>query len=327
MKKRDKYLITGGAGFIGSHLADFLVDRGHYVSIIDNLSTGRWANVEAIESKKGVEIYIDTILNEGLLDSLIRECDAVFHLASAVGVKLVMERPVSTVETIVKGTDVVLAMCSRYRKPVLITSSSEVYGKSEKVPFSEEDDCVVGATEKRRWAYACAKALDEFLALAHYYETDLPVRIVRLFNTVGPRQTGRYGMVLPTLIRQALRNEELTIHGDGSQTRCFCDVSDIVSAIYEVMETPECIGQVINLGSTDEISIRDLAFTVIEVLGSKSELQFVPYREVYGNGFDDMQRRVPDLSRAKSLIDFKPRVKLKNTILRTAHYLNENRST
>src|SRR6476646_5700775 len=242
-----KILITGGAGFIGSHLADKLIGEGHEITAIDNLSTGRYSNVEHLEGHERFRLIIDTVLNEKLMEELIRETDRVFHMARAVGVKLIMERPVRTIETIFRGTDVVLGFCSRYRKRVLIPSTSEVYGKGASVPFKEDDDLLTGATDKHRWAYACAKALDEFLALAHWYQTRLPVVVVRLFNTVGPRQTGRYGMVIPRFVAQGLAGEPITVYGDGSQTRCFAHVFDVVGALARLAGMPEAAGQVFNV--------------------------------------------------------------------------------
>lgn len=301
-----KILITGGAGFVGSHLADKLIGEGHEITVIDDLSTGRYANVEHLEGKENFRLIIDTVLNEKLMEELVRETDRVFHMASAVGVKLIMERPVKTIETIFRGTDVVLGFCSRYRKRVLIPSTSEVYGKGASVPFREEDDLLTGATDKHRWAYACAKTLDEFLALAHWKETRLPVVVVRLFNTVGPRQTGQYGMVVPRFVNAAIRNEPIPVHGDGSQSRCFGHVSDVVEALVRVLETPECFGQVINLGNDQETSIKELAEKAIAMTGSRSEIQYIPYEEAYGEGFEDMRRRVPSLEKAKLLIGYQP---------------------
>jgi len=301
-----KYLITGGAGFIGSHLADKLLKDGHEITIIDDLSTGRYSNIAHLEGEKGVTVIIDTVLNERLMEGLIRDHDRVFHLASAVGVKLIMEQPVRTIETIFGGTDVVLRYCSRYRKRVLIPSTSEVYGKGTSVPFREEDDVLTGATSKHRWAYACAKSLDEFLALAHWKETRLPVVVVRLFNTVGPRQTGQYGMVVPNFIKAALKNEPIPVHGDGTQSRCFGHVLDVVEALVKLPETPECFGQVINIGNAEEVTIKELAQKAISMTGSRSEIGFISYDEAYGDGFEDMQRRVPCLDKARKLINFKP---------------------
>ena len=309
-----KILITGGAGFVGSHLADRLHREGHEITVIDNLSTGRYSNVEHLEGKKNFRLIIDTVLNEALMEELIRETDRVFHMASAVGVKLIMERPVQTIETIFRGTDVVLGFCSRYRKRVLIPSTSEVYGKGISVPFKEEDDLLTGATDKHRWAYACAKTLDEFLALAHWKETRLPVVVVRLFNTVGPRQTGQYGMVVPRFVKAALKNEPIPVHGDGTQARCFGHVSDVVEGLVKTLETPACFGQVINLGNNEEVTIKGLAEKAIEMTGSESEVQFIPYEEAYGEGFEDMQRRVPSLEKARRLIGYQPTRTLEDII-------------
>ncbi len=309
-----KILITGGAGFIGSHLADRLHGEGQEITVIDDLSTGRYSNVEHLEGKDGFRLIIDTILNSDLMEELVRETDRVFHMASAVGVRLIMERPVQTIETIFRGTDVVLEFCSRYRKRVLIPSTSEVYGKGISVPFKEEDDLLTGSTDKHRWAYACAKTLDEFLALAHWKETRLPVVVVRLFNTVGPRQTGQYGMVVPRFIKAALKNEPIPVHGDGSQSRCFGHVSDVVEGLVKVLETPDCFGQVINLGNSEETTIKNLAEKAIEMTGSRSEIQYIPYSEAYGEGFEDMQRRVPSLEKAGRLISYQPTRTLEDII-------------
>lgn len=301
-----KILITGGAGFVGSHLADKLIDQGHEITVIDDLSTGRYSNVEHLEGTPNFRLIIDTVLNQDLMEELIRESDRVFHMASAVGVRLIMEQPVKTIETIFHGTDVVLKYCSRYRKRVLIPSTSEVYGKGASIPFREEDDLLTGATDKHRWAYACAKTLDEFLALAHWKETRLPVVVVRLFNTVGPRQTGQYGMVVPRFIHSAMKNEPITVFGDGTQQRCFGHVLDVVEGLSKLLESPQCFGQVINLGNDEEVSILGLAEKAIELTGSKSEIRFIPYEEAYGDGFEDMRRRVPGLNKAKKLIGYQP---------------------
>ena len=262
-----KILITGGAGFVGSHLADRLIKDGHEITVIDDLSTGRYSNVEHLEDEKGFRLIIDTVLNESLMEELIRDTDRVYHMASAVGVRLIMEQPVKTIETIFHGTDVVLKFCSRYRKRVLIPSTSEVYGKGASIPFAEEDDLLTGATDKHRWAYACAKTLDEFLALAHWKETRLPVVVVRLFNTVGPRQTGQYGMVVPRFVQAALKNEPIPVYGDGTQARCFGHVSDVVEGLVKMLETPICFGQVINIGNDEEVSIMGLADRAITLTG------------------------------------------------------------
>ncbi len=309
-----KYLITGGAGFVGSHLADKLHAEGHDITVIDDLSTGRYSNVAHLEGKERFQLIIDTVLNDRLMERLIRDTDRVFHMASAVGVKLIMEQPVKTIETIFGGTEVVLKYCSRYRKRVLIPSTSEVYGKGTTVPFSEEDDVLTGATSKHRWAYACAKALDEFLSLAHWKETKLPVVVVRLFNTVGPRQTGQYGMVVPNFIKSALKNDPIIIHGDGTQSRCFGHVLDIVEGLAKLPENPQCFGKVINIGNDEEVTIKQLAERAIEMTGSKSEIKYISYDEAYGEGFEDMQRRVPNLEKANKLIGYKPTRTLKNII-------------
>ena len=301
-----KILITGGAGFIGSHLADRLIGEGHEITVIDNLSTGRYSNVEHLEGHERFRLIIDTVLSERLMEELIRKTDRVYHMASAVGVRLIMERPVDTIETIFRGTDVVLGFCSRYRKRVLVPSTSEVYGKGISVPFKEDDDLLTGATDKHRWAYACAKTLDEFLALAHWKETRLPVSVVRLFNTVGPRQTGQYGMVVPRFVHAAIRNEPIEVHGDGSQSRCFGHVLDVVDGLTKLLEDPNCFGQVINLGNDEEITIKELAERAIRMTGSSSEIRYIPYENVYGDGFEDMQRRVPSLEKARRLIGFQP---------------------
>ena len=305
-----RILVTGGAGFVGSHLDAELVSRGHEVLVLDNLSTGRYENIEAIERAGPLRLVVDTVNDPQIVDECVKQCDAVFHLASAVGVRLIIEQPVRTIESIVGGTDVVLRSCARYRRPFLLTSTSEVYGKGLRVPFSEDDDRVMGATTKRRWSYACAKALDEFLALAHWYESRLPVRIARLFNTVGPRQTGQYGMVIPTLVRQALSGQPITVYGDGQQSRCFGHVSDVVHGLADLMECEAARGQIVNLGNDEEITILALAQRIRELTGAVSEIVLIPYEEAYGEGFDDMRRRVPDLSRAKRLIGFAPKLGL-----------------
>lgn len=301
-----KILITGGAGFIGSHLCDKLLGDGHEVTVIDDLSTGRYSNIAHLEDRQGFRLIIDTVLNAGLMEELVRETDRVYHMASAVGVRLIMEQPVKTIETIFHGTDTVLKFCSRYRKRVLIPSTSEVYGKGISVPFNEEDDLLTGATDKHRWAYACAKTLDEFLALAHWKETQLPVVVTRLFNTVGPRQTGQYGMVVPRFIEAALKNDTITVHGDGTQSRCFGHVADVVEGLTKLIETPACFGQVVNLGNDEEVSINGLAERAIALTGSASQIKFVSYDEAYGEGFEDMQRRVPNLTKARRMIGYQP---------------------
>lgn len=322
-----KILITGGAGFVGSHLADKLIGEGHEITVIDDLSTGRYANVEHLEGNPNFRLIIDTVLNDKLMEELIRETDRVFHMASAVGVRLIMEQPVKTIETIFHGTDVVLKFCSRYRKRVLVPSTSEVYGKGVSVPFKEEDDLLTGSTDKHRWAYACAKTLDEFLAIAHWKETRLPVIVVRLFNTVGPRQTGQYGMVVPNFVKSALNNQPITVHGDGNQQRCFGHVFDVVEGLTKAIETPACFGQVINFGNDEEISIKGLAQKAIEMTGSTSEIRYLSYDEVYGEGFEDMQRRVPSLEKAKRLVGYQPTRTLDDIINDVANQFREELKT
>ncbi len=322
-----KILITGGAGFVGSHLADKLHGEGHEITIIDNLSTGRYQNVAHLEGKERFRLIIDTVLNESLMEELIRESDRVFHMASAVGVKLIMEHPVKTIETIFRGTDVVLNCCARFRKRVLIPSTSEVYGKSTQVPFAEDNDILKGSTSKHRWAYACAKELDEFLALAHWKETRLPVVIVRLFNTVGPRQTGQYGMVVPNFVKSAVRGEPLIVHGDGGQSRCFGHVLDVVEGLTKAIETPACFGQVMNIGNAEEVTIKQLAEKAIELTGSQSEIKYIPYEEAYGEGFEDMRRRVPSLEKAKRLISYQPTRTLELIINDVAEQFREELKT
>lgn len=301
-----RFLVTGGAGFIGGFLCQRLLADGHHVIALDDLSTGNYDNVEELEPHDRFELIIDSVTNERLLEDLVRRVDAIFHLASAVGVQLIMERPVKVIETIFQGTDSVLKMARRYRRKVLLTSSSEVYGKSENVPFEEDGDRLSGPTSKHRWAYACAKALDEFLALAHWKETRLPVVCVRLFNTVGPRQTGQYGMVVPRFVQAARAGMPLYVHGDGNQSRCFCHVLDVVEALVGLMNSKQAEGQVINVGTDQEITIGQLAQKVVEMLGSSSEIRYVPYEEVYGEGFEDMKRRVPSLNKIQRLIGWKP---------------------
>ena len=316
--KHPKALVTGGAGFVGSHLVEHLLEKRYEITILDDLSTGNYCNVAHLEARDDVSLLIDTIFNESLIEDLIRAHDVVFHLASAVGVKLVIDQPVKTIQTIVGGTEIVLRFCSRYRKRVLITSTSEVYGKGTSIPFREDDDVVTGATSKHRWAYACSKALDEFLALAHWRETQLPVAIVRMFNTVGPRQTGKYGMVVPRFVQAAIQNEPITIHGDGQQSRCFGHVADVAEALLTIIETPQCFGQVINVGNDQEITITELANRVISLIGSRSRLNYIPYDQVYGDGFEDMKRRVPSIERLQKLTGHKMQRSL-DTIIQDVH--------
>ena len=300
-------LITGGAGFIGSHLSDALLAQGHDVLILDNLSTGSIDNIAHLKGRHGFEYFIDTVNNEGLLAELIDRSDVVFHFAAAVGVKLIVEQPVYTIETNVHGTEVVLKHANKKKKLVVLASTSEVYGKSNDVPFREDSDLVLGPTPKHRWAYACSKAIDEFLALAYWKERKLPVIIVRFFNTVGPRQTGQYGMVIPNFVRQALAGETITVFGDGKQSRAFTHVADVVAALLKLVAEPKAIGQVINIGNMQEVTITQLAERVRDLSGSTSVIKHIPYDEAYESGFEDMPRRVPDLSRVKGLIGYEPK--------------------
>ena len=313
-------LITGGSGFIGSHLSEALLDSGHEVLVLDNLSTGSIDNIAHLKGRDGFEYFIDTFDNEPLLAELIDRSDVVFHLAAAVGVKLIVEQPVYTIETNVHGTEVVLKHANKKKKLVVIASTSEVYGKSEDVPFREDSDLVLGPTPKHRWAYACSKALDEFLALAYWKERKLPVIIVRFFNTVGPRQTGTYGMVIPNFVRQALAGESITVFGDGRQTRSFSHVADVVGALLKLVVEPRAIGQVINIGNTQEVTIRALAERVRELAGSNSPIKLVPYDEAYESGFEDMPRRVPDLTKIEALIGYRPRYSLDDILTQVIEY-------
>jgi UDP-glucose 4-epimerase len=300
-------LVTGGAGFIGSHLSDALLAQGHDVLILDNLSTGSIDNIAHLKGRHGFEYFIDTVNNEGLLAELIDRSDVVFHFAAAVGVKLIVEQPVYTIETNVHGTEVVLKHANKKKKLVVLASTSEVYGKSNDVPFREDSDLVLGPTPKHRWAYACSKAIDEFLALAYWKERKLPVIIVRFFNTVGPRQTGQYGMVIPNFVRQALAGEAITVFGDGQQSRAFTHVADVVAALLKLVAEPKAIGQVINIGNMQEVTMTQLAERVRDLSGSTSVIKHIPYDEAYESGFEDMPRRVPDLSRVKGLIGYEPK--------------------
>ena len=319
-------LITGGAGFIGSHLAEALLDEGHEVEIIDNLSTGSIRNIGHLKANPRFTYVIDTLTNEPLLAELIDRSDVIFHFAAAVGVKLIVEEPVHTIETNVHGTEVVLKHANKKRKKVVIASTSEVYGKSADVPFREDADLVMGATVKHRWAYACSKAIDEFLALAYYKERGLPVIIVRFFNTVGPRQTGQYGMVLPSFVRQALAGEPITVFGDGMQSRSFTFVGDVVECLIKLVKEPKAVGQVFNIGNKEEISILKLAELVKARTGSASAITFVPYDQAYEEGFEDMPRRVPDLTKISQLVGYKPKVQLDEIITKVIEYFRTHES-
>jgi len=309
-----RVLITGGAGFIGSHLADVYLERGDHVSVIDDLSTGSIENIQHLKKHPRFEYRIDTVRNAPLVAELVDACDVVVHLAAAVGVKLIVESPVRTIETNVRGTEVVLEVANKKKKKVLIASTSEVYGLSNSVPFREDGTLVLGAPTKGRWSYACSKAIDEFLALAYFREKKLPTIIVRLFNTVGPRQTGQYGMVIPRFVQQALTNAPITVFGDGSQTRCFCHVSDVTRALVKLIESAGAVGEVFNIGSSEEVTIRSLAETVKRLTASSSDIVRIPYDEAYEEGFEDMPRRVPDTTKAHNLIGFEPTLSLDQII-------------
>ena len=309
-----RILITGGAGFIGSHLAELLLAGGDEVAVIDNLSTGSLANIEHIKSNPRFKFVRDTIHNAYAMKKLIQHCDMVYHLAAAVGVQLIADDPVHTIETNIHGTEVVLEIANRFGKKVLVASTSEVYGKSEAVPFHEDDDTVLGSTRYSRWAYACSKMVDEFLALAYFQEYKLPVVIVRLFNTIGPRQTGRYGMVVPRFVEQALKDKPLIIYGSGKQTRCFAYVEDVIEAMTSLMNCEQSPGTAYNIGSTEEITMEALADKIIFLTGSKSPKQFISYEEAYGRAIDDMMRRVPSIERIESVTGWKPRTNLEQTL-------------
>ncbi len=318
-----RVLITGGAGFVGSHLAEALLERGDDVFVLDNLSTGSIDNIQHLKDNPRFHYTIDTVANEPLLAEMIDRCDVVVHLAAAVGVKLIVEAPVHTIETNVHGTEVVLKIANKKKKLVLVASTSEVYGKSTSVPFTEDADLVLGPTAKHRWAYACSKMIDEFLALAYWKERKLPVIIVRLFNTVGPRQTGQYGMVIPTFVRQALAGQPITVYGDGTQSRSFTYVGDVVRAMVALIAEPAAVGQVFNIGNVHEISIEALAARVKALTGSDSAIVHVPYEQAYEAGFEDMPRRVPDISKIRALIGYEPTVELDEILTRVIDYFRQ----
>jgi len=320
-----RYLITGGAGFIGSHLAEELLRQGNEVSIIDNLSTGSIDNISHLKSKEAFRYAIDDIANEQLLAEHIDWCDTVFHLAAAVGVKLIVESPVQTIETNIYGTQLVFKHASKKKRKVILASTSEVYGKSEKVPFSEEDDMVLGPTRKSRWSYAASKAVDEFLALSYTKEKTLPTVIARLFNTVGPRQVGHYGMVIPTFISQALDGKPITVFGDGNQSRCFCYVGDTVEGLIRLSLSDDTIGKVFNLGTNEEITINELAEKVKQLVNPSVEIKHIPYEKAYEEGFEDMRRRMPDISRIREAIGFKPTKKIDEILNLTTEHFRKQR--
>ena len=315
-----KVLITGGAGFIGSHLSDELIAGGNEVTVLDNLSTGRFENIAHLEGNKSFQFVEGTILNEMLVDKLVERCDVVYHLAAAVGVDLVVKKPLESLVTNIKGSEIVLDMVHRYHKKILITSTSEIYGKNTNGPLKEDDDRILGSPLKVRWGYSTAKAVDEMLAYIYWKEKKVPTIIVRLFNTVGPRQTGAYGMVIPRFVNQALKNEDITVYGTGKQSRCFLHVKDVINTLVKLMNSKDAVGQVFNIGSQEEITIENLAKKVIEITKSKSKLVYISYEKAYEEGFEDMQRRVPDTTKVKNLTGFKPTMDLEGTIKSVVEY-------
>lgn len=318
-----KILITGGAGFIGSHLAENLLELGHEVFIIDNLWTGKLSNIEKMQNNKKFHLVVDTILNESVMNELIFKIDHIYHLAAAVGVKNIMDHPVETLDINVKGTETVLRLANKFKKKVLVASTSEIYGKHVEHSLSEDDNRVMGSVKKRRWAYACSKTLDEFQALAYFDEKKLPVVIVRLFNTVGPRQTGQYGMVLPNFVQSALLGKPITVFGDGTQSRSFTHVSDVVGALIKLMDETKAVGDIFNVGNDHEVTIKDLAVKVKEMTNSSSEIENIPYEKAYGPGFEDMERRCPDISKINKLIGYKPAHDLDAIIQSVIDYFKE----
>lgn len=318
-----KALITGGAGFIGSHLTEQLLAQGDEVTILDNLSTGRYENVAHLDGRPGFQIVIGTILNEVLVDKLAERADVIFHLAAAVGVELIIKRPLESMMTNIRGSEVVLEMAHRYRKKVLVASTSEVYGKNTTGPLREETDRVLGSPLKTRWSYSTSKAVDEILAHVYWKEKSVPTIIVRLFNTVGPRQSGAYGMVIPRFVSQALAGKPLQVHGDGRQSRCFLHVSDVVGALTQIVAHPMAVGQVFNLGSQEEVTIEELAKRIIRISGSRSSIEFIPYEEAYEEGYEDMPRRVPDITKIRSLINFSPSMNLDQIIQSVVDYTRD----
>ncbi len=316
-----KVLITGGAGFIGSHLSKELISRGHQVCVLDDLSTGRLENVTHLRENPNFELVIGTILNQYLVDKLVEKNDVIFHLAAAVGVELIVKKPLESLTTNIKGSETVLEMAHRYNKKILITSTSEIYGKNVNGPLKETDDRILGSPLKTRWGYSTAKAVDEMLAYVYWKEKKLPTIIVRLFNTVGPRQTSAYGMVMPRFIEQALKNEPITIYGTGKQTRCFIHIKDVIKALIELIQEPKAVGEVFNIGSQEEISIEQLAKQIIKLTNSSSKIEYIPYEQAYEEGFEDMQRRVPDITKINKLIGFKPTYILPEIIKDIVTYL------
>ena len=319
------YLVTGGAGFIGSHLAESLIRKGHRVTVIDDLSTGSISNIQHLKGKSGFRYFVGTIFDQPMLAELVDDCDVVFHLAAAVGVRLIVESPVRTIETNLKGTEEVLECANKKKRKVILASTSEVYGKATKLPFSEEDDLILGPPFRGRWSYACSKAFDEFLGLAYWREKKLPVVIARLFNTVGPRQTARYGMVVPTFVQQALRGDPITVFGDGKQSRCFIHVSDTVGALIQLAQHADAVGEIFNIGTDEEITIEELAWLIRDMARSSSEIRYVSYDEAYEEGFEDMQRRVPNLRKVKRFINFRSARGIREIVQAMIDYFRANR--
>ena len=313
-------LITGGAGFIGSYLSESLLAQGWEVTVIDDLSTGALDNIRQLLSKKGFRFVRDTVLNEPTMTVLVERSDVIYHLAAAVGVQLIVDQPVHTLETNIHGSEVVLNLANQFARKICVASTSEVYGKSTKIPFNEDDDSVLGSTRFTRWSYACSKMVDEFLALAYHEQYGLPAVVVRLFNTIGARQTGAYGMVVPRFVRAALRNEPLLVYGSGDQSRCFTNVADVVGALTKLMDCPAAVGKVVNIGSEESVTIRQLAEKVIAMTGSKSEIRQISYEQAYGRSFDDMLMRKPDLTRVRGLIGYRPQYTLEDTLKQIIEY-------
>lgn len=309
-----KTLITGGAGFIGSHLADLLLEQGHQVIVLDNLSTGRHENIEHLIGRPDFEYVLGSILNADLVDDLVSRSDAVFHLAAAVGVQLIVEKPLESLTTNIRGSEIVFEKAHKYDTKILVTSTSEIYGKNTSDRLGEEDDRILGSPLKSRWSYSEAKAIDEILAYTYWKQKGLRAVIVRLFNTVGPRQTGSYGMVIPRFVNQAIRNEAITVYGDGKQTRCFCSVTDVVGVLAELIDREAAYGQVYNVGGSQEISMEELARLIVDIAGSSSKIRYVPYEEAYEEGFEDMQRRVPDTTKVQALTGFESRISLEDIV-------------
>jgi len=318
-----KILITGGAGFIGSHLAEKLLETGNSIFIIDNLSTGRFSNIRHLVKNPNFSYTIDSILNHNVLKELIKNCDQIYHLAAAVGVKYIIDNPLLSLRTNTVGTENVLEYANEYKKKVMVASTSEIYGKSDKVPFKEEDDRLLGSTHISRWSYSTAKAIDEFLALAYYREKKLPVVIARCFNTVGPRQTGQYGMVIPKFVKSALLNHPITIFGDGKQSRCFADVTDIVNGFIKLMNEPKAEGEIFNIGNDKEITIEELAHKIKKMTKSRSKIEYIKYEDAYEEGFEDMRRRIPDLSKINKLIGYKPKYSLDKILVRIINFFEK----